>query len=229
VAAGEIVTMQGVGLAPGVVGVVTANSLVGAQPYTIAGVSVNFNNIPAPMFSVSNVNGVQQVTVQVPFELAGSSSATVNITTPGGGSGTFNVTVQAFAPGVFETTLSGVAHQVVAIRPDGSFASPDNPAHLGEIIIIFVTGFGQTNPPLVTNGSGVPGQNIAAPIVAGLNGGGVAVVSAQAVVGMVGVYAIAIQIPPDLTPGAQVPVGVIVYDAAGNPYFAQITFVAISQ
>ncbi|HYL35125.1 MAG TPA: Ig-like domain-containing protein [Bryobacteraceae bacterium] len=229
VAAGEIVTMQGAGLAPGVVGVVTANSLVGAQPYTIAGVSVKFNNIPAPMFSVSNVNGVQQVTVQVPFELVGSSSATVNITTPGGGSGTFNVTVQAFAPGVFETTLSGVAHQVVAIRPDGSFASPDNPAHLGETIIIFVTGFGQTVPPLVTNGSGVAGQAIAAPIVAGLNGGGVAVVSAQAVVGLVGVYAIAIQIPLDLTPGVQVPVGVIVYDAAGNPYFAQDTFVAISQ
>jgi uncharacterized protein (TIGR03437 family) len=228
VAAGEIVTMQGNGLAPGVVGVVTATNIIGAQPLTLAGITIKFNNIPAPIFSVSNVNGVQQVTVQVPFELAGSSSATVSITTPGGGSGSFTVSVQGFAPGVFETTAFGLAHQVLAIRPDGSYVSPANPAHLGEIIIIFVTGFGQTSPPSGTNDSGIPGQSIVAPIVVGLNGGGVGVVSAESVLGMVGVYAIAIQVPSDLVPGAQVPVGVIVYDAAGNANFAQGTVMPIA-
>jgi hypothetical protein len=64
--------------------------------------------------------------------------------------------------------------------------------------------------------------------VVGLNGGGVGVVSAESVLGMVGVYAIAIQVPSDLVPGAQVPVGVIVYDAAGNANFAQGTVMPIA-
>ncbi len=66
----------------------TPNSMLGPLPFTLAGDSVKFNNISAPIFSVSNVNGVQQITVQVPFELTGSTSASVTITVAGGGSAT---------------------------------------------------------------------------------------------------------------------------------------------
>ncbi|HLG99973.1 MAG TPA: Ig-like domain-containing protein [Bryobacteraceae bacterium] len=255
VSPGEIVTIQGTGLTPGITGVVvpssirgpeaqfqsgiqsirlnlgvdgvTPKSIVGPLPTSLAGISVTFNGTPAPIYSVSNVNGVQQVTVQVPYEVAGSASATVVINTPGGGSGTFNVQVQPYSPGIFTTNVFGLANEVVAVRPDGSYVSPSNPARRGEVITIFVTGAGQTTPPTGTNESGIPGQNIAATIAVGFNNGGVPYNSAQTVLGLVGVYAISLQVPPDTTPGPQQPVGFIVYDAAGNPYFANSPVIPI--
>ncbi len=227
IAAGAIVTIQGDGIAPGVAGVVVPNDIIGPLPTTLAGVSVTFNGTAAPIFSVSNVNGVQQVNVQVPYEVAGLASASVVINTNGGGSGTFTVTLQPYSPGIFTTDVFGVQNYVVAIRPDGSYVSPSNPAHRGEIIIIFVTGAGQTSPPTATNEAGIPNQNIAANFAVGFNNAGTPSISAQTVVGLVGVYAISLQLPDDATTGAQRPVGFIVYDAAGNPYFANSPVISI--
>jgi uncharacterized protein (TIGR03437 family) len=220
VAPGAIVSIQGQSLTPGIVGVVTPNTIIGPLPYTLAGASVTFNGIPAPIFSVSNLNGIQQITVQVPYEVAGSTSATVNITTPGNGSGTATVALQTYAPGVFSTNAFGVQNETVALRPDGSYVSPSNPARRGENIIIFVTGAGQTVPASGTNLAGVPGQNLVNRMAVGLYNAGVPLVAAQTVVGLVGVAAVTMNIPANTVPAAQVPVGFIVYDAAGNPYFA---------
>ena len=218
--AGAIVTIQGTGIAPNVNGVVTPNNIIGPLPTTLAGVSVTFNGTAAPIFSVSNVNGVQQVTVQVPYEVAGLTSASVVINTTGGGTGTFTVTLQQFSPGIFTTSLYGVQNYVVATRADGSFVSPSNPAHRGEIITIFVTGAGQTTPATGTNDAGVPDQSIAARIAVGFNNAGTPYISAQTVVGLVGVYAITLQVPQDTTAGSNRPVGFLVFDQAGNAYFA---------
>lgn len=218
--AGAIVTIQGNGIAPGVNGVVVPNNILGPLPTTLAGITVTFNGTAAPIFSVSNLNGVQQVTVQVPYEVAGLGSASVVITTPGGGSGTFTVTLQPYSPGIFTTSVFGVQNYVVAIRPDGSYVSPSNPAHRGEIIIIFVTGVGQTNPPTGTNEAGIAGQNIAGNIAVGFNNAGTPFISAQAVVGLVGVFAITAEVPTDTTPGSGRPVGFLSFDPAGNAYFA---------
>ena len=169
----------------------------------------------------------EQVTVQVPYEVAGLGSASVVITTPGGGSGTFTVTLQPYSPGIFTTSVFGVQNQVVATRPDGSYVSPSNPAQRGEIITIFVTGAGQTSPVTGTNDAGIANQNIAANIAVGFNNAGTPYISAQSVVGLVGVYAITLQVPADTTAGPTRPVGFIVYDAAGNPYFANSPVIPI--
>ena len=227
-AAGAIVTIQGSGLANGVNGVVLPNNVVGPLPTTLAGVTVTFNGKSAPIFSVSNVNGVQQVTVQVPYEVAGLATASVVITTPGGGSGIFTVTLQTYSPGIFTTNLFGLANQVVAIHlSDGSYVSPTNPAHRGEVIIFFVTGAGQTTPLTGTGDAGIPNQNIAANIAVGFNNAGVPYLSAQTVVGLIGVYAITLQVPSDATPGPSQPVGFIVYDNAGNSFFANSPVIPI--
>ncbi len=220
VSAGSIVTIQGTGLATGVNGVVVPNNIVGPLPTSLAGVSVTFNGTLAPIFSVSNVNGVQQVTVQVPYEVAGLASASVVITVAGGGSGTFTVTLKPYSPGIFTTNVFGLANQAVAIRPDGSYVSPSNPAHRGETIIIFVTGLGQTNPLTGTNESGIPNQNIVGTIAVGFNNAGTAYISAQTVVGLVGVYAITLEVPTNTAAGPQQSVGLISYDSSGNPIFA---------
>ena len=226
VSPGEIVIIGGTGIAPGVQGLVTAYNILGEPQLSLAGVSVTFNGVTAPIFYVMTATGQpDQVAVQVPFETQ-PGTASVVINSAGGGSGTFTVQVAPYAPGIFETTFGGQKF-AVALRPDGSYISPSNPAHPGETIVIYVTGLGQTTPPTATGNAGVPGQSVAAPLAIGVNNGGVPFTSANYALGMVGVYAIALQIPSDTQTGPAQPIGVVAYDAANNSYFAQGSVIPI--
>jgi uncharacterized protein (TIGR03437 family) len=225
IAPGEILAIQGLGLVS-VQGVFSAENVLGPLPTTFQGITVTFNGIAAPIFSVSNASGVQQVVVQVPYEIGGVSSVNVAITNSGGGTATVsNVAVQPYAPGIFETSVFG-PKQAVAVHSDGSYVTPSSPARRGENIIIYLTGLGQTSPATGTNRAGTVGQNLLAPIVAGINNAGVPVVLVQAVTGLIGVYTITLTIPSD-APSGLIPIQAIVYDAANNPYFAQGSFVPI--
>ena len=222
---GSIITIQGTGLLPGVTGLVRPFNIVGPLPTSLSGFSVTFNGIPAPVFFASNQNGQEQVGVQVPFEIAPGTAA-VAITAAGGGTATIpNVPVQAVAPGVFETTYNG-QNFVVAIRPDGSYVSPTNPAQRGEVDCAFATGLGQVNPTIATNSAGTANQNVTASIDFGLNNGGVRLVSATTLPGAVGVYQLCFQVPSDTTQGPRQPVGLIVHDPSGD-FFANGSFIAI--
>ena len=71
----------GAGLAPTVQGVVLGSPLgIGPLPYSLAGVSMTINGVPVPLFYVSNLNGVQQISFQTPCETIANSPATVVIT-----------------------------------------------------------------------------------------------------------------------------------------------------
>jgi len=222
ISAGAIVAIQGTGLLPGsVTGIFSAETVLGPLPTTFQGITVTFNGFAAPIFSVANANGIQQVVVQIPYEIGNATSVTVVITIPGGGSTTVtNVPVQPYAPGIFETTVFGQKQAVAVHAADGSYVTPSSPARRGENIIIYLTGLGQTNPATGTNRAGTPGQNVLAPMVAGINLGGTTVVSTQLVPGLLGVYALTLTIPPN-APTGMINVGAIEYDAANNPYFAQ--------
>jgi uncharacterized protein (TIGR03437 family) len=225
VSPGEIVIISGNGIAPGVQGLVTAYNILGEPQLSLAGISVTFNGVNAPIYYVLTATGqLDQVVVQVPFETQ-PGSASVLINSAGGGSGTFTVQVAPYAPGIFETTIGGQKF-AVALRPNGSYISPSNPAHPGETILIYVNGLGQTTPATATGSAGVPGQSVAGTLVIGVNNGGVPFTASYAP-GMVGVYVIAIQIPSDTQTGPAQPIGVIAYDAAGNTYFAQGSYIPI--
>jgi len=222
ISAGAIVAIQGNGLLPGsITGIFSAQSVLGPLPTTFEGITVTFNGFASPIFSVANANGIQQVVVQVPYEIGNASSVTVVITTQGGGSTTVtNVAVQPYAPGIFETTLFGPKQAVAVHAADGSYVTPSGPARRGENIIIYLTGLGQTNPATGTNRAGAAGQNVIAPMVAGINLAGTTVVSTQLVPGLIGVYALTLTIPPN-APTGLINIGAIAYDSANNPYFAQ--------
>ena len=219
IAPGSIATITGTGIATGVQGTVTAGTLVGPLQNSLAGVSVTFNGTTAPIYSVSNINGNEQVTVQVPFEVA-PGTATVVINAAGGGSGTINnVTIQSLSPGVFQ--LPGAGNFAVLVRPDGSFVSQDNPIRRGEVIRLYATGLGQVGPtPTSTNRVGVANQDVLASIVVGLNNQGIPFISARTLPGVVGVYEVAFQVPPDTAAGPSQPIGLIVTDSAGNTFTA---------
>ena len=70
-------------------------------PNVLAGVSVTVAGIAAPVYSVSNVNGQEQVNFQVPFAVAGRSTAAVIVTRDGQASASVDVPVTAVQPGVY--------------------------------------------------------------------------------------------------------------------------------
>ncbi len=229
---GGIALITGTGIATGISGTVTANTDFGPNTLPLIlptnnGASVTFNGIPAPIYSISNINGAEQIVVQVPFELAGQSSAQVTVTGVGGGSTTQTVGLQPLAPGVFQTNAFGLQNQAVALHADGTYISPASPATRGETIYFFATGLGQTSPTLATNGAGVPNQNVTTQLIVGINNGGATLVSAQTVPGQVGVYIVGMQIPTDTATGPSQPLGLVALDGAGNSYFAGSTFVPI--
>jgi len=222
---GSIMTITGTNIANSLSGILTPTGIVeGPLPTTLGGVAVTFNGIPAPIYSVSNINGAQQVTVQVPFELS-PGQVNVTVSVQGGGSVTMPLTLAQFSPGVFFTTVNNQPI-AIAIRADGSYVTPANPARQGENIIIFLTGLGPVKPAAVTGTQG-QGQAVVAPMVTGLNNGGVPLISAVLTPNLVGVYAVTLMVPKPTQTGAVQPIGVIVYDANNTPFFAQSTYIPI--
>jgi uncharacterized protein (TIGR03437 family) len=105
---------------------------------TLAGVQVLFMGyLPAPLLYVS----AGQINFLAPYELAGLSTATFQVTSAAGNSQTFELNVEAAQPEVF--TSGGMA---VALNQDGSFNSAANPAAGGSTVTIWASGAGALNP-----------------------------------------------------------------------------------
>jgi uncharacterized protein (TIGR03437 family) len=137
VAPGEIVTLQGYGLGPATAAVAPSQAPVDQ----LGGTQVTFGGIAAPVFSAQS----QQVTVQVPWEIAGQTSTEVAVTynggPPAGTSASVPVVVATAAPGIYAVANS-----------DATLNSSTNPAKAGGLITIYGTGGGVTNPLGITGG-----------------------------------------------------------------------------
>ncbi len=222
---GAIATITGNGILTGVQGLVVASPVSGSLPNTLGGASITFNGVLAPFYYVESANGVEQLSVQVPFEAlpaGATAAANVNVVINGasGLSATVAVSVKPFAPGVF-FTLVGTQKIPVAVRPDGSYVSPTNPARRGENIIVFATGLGQLTPASSTGSSGIAGQTVSAPLLVGLSNSGVPLVSATYAQGTAGVYLVTFQVPANSPTGSAQPFALVAYDSQSHTYFSQ--------
>ena len=191
------------GIATGIQGSVLPPTQVGPLPTTLAGVEVLVNNVPAPIFAVSNVNNQESVVVQVPFETTpGVASFTI---TSGGGSTTVdNVAIGLVRPGIFDYVDASNRRFAVALRPDGSYITSTNPARRGEIIKVFAAGLGRRAQPRLQIALEFAIRTFSGTIISGINNEGVRTVSARAMEGAVGVYLVEMEIPenaPRVTPG----------------------------
>jgi uncharacterized protein (TIGR03437 family) len=102
----------------------------GHLPFILGNTIVFFDNVAAPLFSVS----ATEIVCFVPFEAAAQARVSVS----------FNG--QSSAPVL--TGIVGSSPQVLSIvNQDGSANSADHPAKPGSVITIYVTGLGQTSPP----------------------------------------------------------------------------------
>src|SRR5579883_1601020 len=147
IAPGMVATIFGTGLTRGVNGIVQAPG--GALPYSINGTSVVVNGIPAPLYAVANLNGQEQINFQVPWEVRGLD---IPYTPPPDASivvinnGAASPAMRAFFSTTFPAIITTDGKQAVAVHPDYSLVTSQNPAHNGEVITLYGTGFGPVTP-----------------------------------------------------------------------------------
>ena len=187
-------------------------STVGPLPFEVRRVSVQFGATPAPILAVSNIDGQESVTVQVPFEVpTGWTTVTLRA---GELSSRKKVQILPATPGVFQARMNDSKVRGIVLRPDGSVVDLDHPAHPGEQLRMFATGLGPLAPAFRTNQPGIAPSS-SGPIwrlIIGVNHQGVPLISARYTGLMAGVEEVTFQIPQDVPPGTDIPlsVGVVV-------------------
>jgi uncharacterized protein (TIGR03437 family) len=195
VSPGEVVSFFGgrVGPSPPVFGAFDAT---GTLSSSLGGVSVTFDGTPAPLFYADP----NQVNIQVPYEVAGKQSTTMIANYGGEVRGQFSIPVRSSHPGI-----------VVVTNGDGSLNSPQSPAPVGGIVVIWATGAGVTSIPAKTGKPSPANSTVqttvniggisATPLYAGLTAGGIGLMQVNAV------------IPSGVAPGNSVPLN---FSIGGN-------------
>ncbi len=192
-----LATVTGAGLAPGVIGISAGNPLgIGPLPLSWQGVTITVDGITAPILTVSNLNGTQQVNFQTPCEIP-IGVATVVVQVNSGTTTIPGVTVYPTQPGIFTFAgAGGINYGWIISAANGSYLQPGNPAHAGQTYYMVATGLGQTSPAAATNSPGTGAQTIpASQIVLFIDNIGVPVTSVQYLEGAVGEYIITFTIP----------------------------------
>jgi uncharacterized protein (TIGR03437 family) len=140
VAPGEILSLYGTNLGPENLAV--SNPLSdGRFPTELAGTMVLVDGIAAPLLFVRT----DQVGAIAPYAIGAAAQMEVVVAREGLLSPAFEVRQAAAAPGIFTADSSGRG-QAAALNHDGSLNSPSNPEQHGNIIVLYATGEGQSNP-----------------------------------------------------------------------------------
>jgi len=140
VAPGEIVAIYGSGVGPATLASFQISQASFFQPF-IAGTTVTFDGIPAPLVFASS--GL--VAAIVPYSVAGQSTTQMVVTCQGQASSPVTLQVAPSAPGLFSANGSGTGNGAI-VNQDGTINSPSNPAPRGSVILLYGTGEGQTTP-----------------------------------------------------------------------------------
>jgi uncharacterized protein (TIGR03437 family) len=173
-------------------------------PTSLAGATLTIAGIDVPLFYSS----ADQINAQLPFELAPNTryQAVVKIsdaiTVPE------TITVATARPGIFTISQDGKGQGVI-MDTANRLVDAANPAKAGDVVVVYCTGLGATNPA-VRSGEAAPGPPstlalVATPVSVTIGGQPAAVQYAGLTPGLVGLYQVNVQIPGGVTPGPSVP------------------------
>ena len=153
--AGSFATIYGTNLSP-VIQTWTSSIVNGVLPSSLGGVSVMINNKMAYVEYVSPT----QINVQAPDDAA-TGTVNVTVTTPAGTSTAATVTLAAVSPAFFTLDGKYVAGVIPSatgvynpgtpnsydlVGPTGQFPYNTRPAKKGELVELYMTGFGAGSP-----------------------------------------------------------------------------------
>ena len=186
IAPGSVVEMFGSTLAPATASGTVTN---GALSTTVGGVSVTVGGLAAPIFYTSS----GQLDVQIPAELQSNRQYSVIVNNNGVYSKPEPINTTAAQPGIAAFSDDTVIAQDVKYN----LVNAQNPAHPGDIITLYLTGMGATNPPVPTGTLAPASPPAVTVILPQVTIGGVAAnVSFSGLTpGGVGLYQINVQIP----------------------------------
>jgi uncharacterized protein (TIGR03437 family) len=178
-------------VAPGSLATVWGSNLAGQN------VSVTLNGMAAKLM----YTGAQQINLQIPPALSGQSSAQMVVTADGTSSAPFTVALTAVAPAIF---TPGVLNQ------DSTVNAPANPAPLGTILQIFLTGMPDSGAAATVT---IQNRNLV-PLYAG------------AAPGLLGLEQVNVAVPADLQ-GVTSNLTICVMGAGNQPYCSQPESIAL--
>ncbi len=194
VAVGSLVSLFGTSIGPSTSATATSIPL----PTTLSTYQVKIGGIFAPLLYVSS----GQINCQIPFELAGQTSAQVIVSNSTVSSSPGTVNLATSAPGIFV----GSGTQGAVLNADNSPNSATNPAARGSVVQIFATGQGVvSNQP--ADGKAAPSSPPAitaiTPVVA-IGGLPATVQFSGLAPGFVGLWQVNAVVPAGVTPGGAV-------------------------
>lgn len=202
IAPGEIVVLAGANTGPSGDPVVAQLNADGTLPLAIGDTQVLFDTLIAPILSVQT----NQVTVIVPYELAGQPSTLIQVKRKSVYSNPLQIPITATVPGVFTANVPATKVGMI-MNADGTPNSVDHPALANTTLTVYYTGDGQTDPPRTTNSVTPTGPPFPAPIqllTATLGGTAASVTLYGPVPGkFAGLSTAAITVPSGLGPGPQ--------------------------
>jgi uncharacterized protein (TIGR03437 family) len=216
IAPGELITIFGSALGPASPVGLQLNA-AGSVSTSLGGTQVLFDGVPAPMTYAS----ATQVNTIVPFELSNNVLSTqMQVSVQGVLSSPVTEFLASSSPAIF--AASGGSGQGAILNQDNSPNSSSNPAAVGTVLQVFMTGAGQMNP------AGVDGQlagsTPALPlgvVTASIGGVPATVQYAGTSSGLVeGVTQVNVQIPQGAPSGSAVP---IVVQVGANPSPSGVT------
>ena len=195
---GSIYTLFGSGLTM-ITGIVQATST--PLPTSLKGTALFINNTAVPLFAVANVNGQEQINFQVPYELAGVRTASIEVDNNGWRSPALSLDVVSEQPGIF--LADGVRAAALHLS-DYQLITGQRPAEEGETIILFTTGLGPVDFPPPT---GMPAQvnplsRVISPPRVMIDRSDAEVLFAGLAPGFAGLYQINVRLPRGLPSGA---------------------------
>jgi uncharacterized protein (TIGR03437 family) len=151
VSAGELVTVYGDDLGP-ITGAGTELDGAGLVSKTLGGAQVFFDGVAAPVLYAQ----AGQVNAVAPYTLAGKSWTEVWVVRDGLESNHVRLSVLPASPGVFATSAD--FRLASALNQDNTVNDvATNPAPVGNVIVLFATGGGQTDPAGV---DGLPASGV---------------------------------------------------------------------
>jgi uncharacterized protein (TIGR03437 family) len=139
VSPGENVAIFGVGIGPATL---AYGTVVNSAFTTVAGnTRVLFDNVPAPVFYSST----GQTSVWVPYGVSGRTSTNIVVEYAGVQSAPVSYNVVATVPGIYTQNSQGTGPGSI-LNQDNTLNGAANPEKRGNVISIYMTGEGQTNP-----------------------------------------------------------------------------------
>jgi uncharacterized protein (TIGR03437 family) len=179
----------------------------------VAGTRVLFDGVAAPLRSVSE----KKISVIVPFGVVPDAVTQVEVEYKGTKSAAVAVPVVAAAPAIFTADASGQGQGLI-VNQDGTPNSSDAPAAPLSIVVLTLTGAGQTDPPSLDGQLATDAAGLLLPVTATIGGSDARVTAAGPMPGLVnGTIQVSLEVPADAQPDNAAAVVVTVGTAPTPP------------